>query len=912
MSDLSGTVGLYIESNRIWSDIQGEVDQAFESLPADVDAEHITETADGLLEQGPLDPRFQQIVYEAEANAAHQAAQDRIDAYVPNYDHSAPPLPPYRQLPESNPVFNPFTVDLLGLSTGNVSPPTSPNEQELESISELVALERASRAAVAESPLAALEEDPATGSYDFSGKGALTAELHGAIDTGTADAALLLRQSNPAAWDALDSGGAPAAASVIRQQLEDSEDATEREYILGMANPIMREIQLELAENARGADSNDNRNSDNQASFDATVADLSGISTLIGDTDPGRRYVEFYTSGFVSSALEQGNIGRLDEALGFAVEDGNGALFAATFIEQTANRGNAPMATDVLENVSSGFENWRNTVDQRQEEVDSLNEQLASALGYGPLLPEENLDRAVQGHYERYAEEYANRDAGVHTLFSDANILNALIVDSHNLLYNDYSHNSKGKRGIERIENTVFSMFGNERLQRGIQQSGGLIELIDTSLHSGKPSIFSAEHIQASAVRSDDPQQTRLAWVDAIFNSQVAAAAAANESGDELRADRLLEGLGSYDELVDAEERESYRDGLQALRDVVAARNDNDMLAAWNTLGETLDASEKAVGDPVFAERFAAAGMVLSIASIGSRAPDVLINGDVNSRLNLAADTGQLYVNIAESTGAATPRLLKFGKMLGVFKVGLDIAYFPSDGDGAEQALAATSIVGQLGVLFSVPYAGWVAGIAASSLLLYQHLDVTEDNPFARDFLIDGGIDPEIADALTKYDVNGYPGGFAQHAGIAEYLGLSTEQSQTPAGRQAIFEYIGQLNPDEANAYALAAQGLQPENVADVVANSPISGVSEQELIERYDPDGDGIVLATGHEQSNDVLEIQRHRRNVFEPNSSDIIPTPHSVLGLKSWIETYGVVDGERFPEPSNSVQALIEEARG
>jgi hypothetical protein len=887
MTEYTYAAELNSQASAAWSEVEAEVQRRYDALTPPPASPYLSNSAQiptaqdikGLSDQlraAGSDPHLEEIILRSEADAAHESTQRLIDA-----------------------TKSSGSLDIF-LSSSNT------NESK---ITELVSLEAASRARLSDDPLKALAEG--VPSFNFSV--AASASVQRAIETGLANAKSVLAADNPSAWDAYGTSGAAAASAEIRRQVETASSPEERDRILADSAPLLKQINIDLAETSKSADESESQYQGRPA-FDATIDNLSAIATVVQGTPAGDQFVESMQDQMVDAITRNGNVGRYDEALGLAVKNGSGATLAAGVIDglsQSGNKDNVVRAGDILENVSKGFDALEKRLDETQKRVDEADAELAAALPYANLLPADERDQAIADFYAQHADIYAERDKVLDRLLGDADIVNNLITSSGNKLS---TGSERGKEAVERSQKEISEILADPETLRAISASDVATERIAASLESGKPSIFSVANLQAAAATAKDPAAVRDAWLDAIFHGVGASAAAMRESGDSEGADQALSRLSYYAPLAGSstEAQNSYREGVDALRSIVTAPNADQALVGAETLGNVLDQAEKGVADAAFTNRFESVGFGLTVASVGLRAPEVIANGDLNSRLGLTVDTADAMLQVYTGLrGGEKLGVKAFGKLLGAAELILDIKSFPTDGDGVEKGLATAAIIGQIGALVAIPGAGWVAGIAGVSLVVYQALDDDKDNPVARDMLIAGGFDEDLAQALTKFDVNGYSGAFAIREGIAAKLGLTSEQAQTAAGQEAIYAYLKQLTPGQAEAFAKAAQGLEPQRVDEVGGGVLGETAAEKEArFERLDPDGDGVVLRES--SRGDVEAIDQFISNHGQPWSTDTIPTPESIEGLVRWIDAYRVKNGydSGFPEPSSAVIDAVETA--
>ncbi|TNE50023.1 MAG: hypothetical protein EP343_09900 [Deltaproteobacteria bacterium] len=563
----------------------------------------------------------------------------------------------------------------------------------------------------------------------------------------------------------------------------------------------------------------------------------------------------------IAANWPDGNLKKLDDGIEASILEGKGTTFAVQLANELYNVGKTDGAHDVSKAVTHSVGELTEDFQAAQEKVDKHNEQLAHLVGtQGELLPEDKLQQAIDAERGRNQKDFDDLEKKAALLASTVPGLGPVFdQDSAIAEHGEYNFYGSDADRLQIVGAAVAQEIPNlANSSSGSAVIGAMLE------RSGQGQSTALDHINDVAERTKDPDAFRGELSVALTESASSTLLAGGTQGTGQQTTSAHDGLlnqlenlkvldpespetaelrDTFDDLFRSGEPgkvEQFAERLldvlndgktfanisPAFRDALKNRFKVHSLAfdSANVLfktGQTLDnlGEDWRTGDAL--ERSQLLVDVLDLGADGASA--ALKIADHAGRLSAASKAAWLGTKIDDVGGLAN--LKHVGKLpaVGVFVNGVtgifegaqaisdlkDGNYLNASIHGvsaAGAAVGAWSALSAAGVVGSIPGGQLVAaGLLVTGLGLNHYKNVSESNKYegpTEQFLIDAGIDPDIAKQLSNHDNKGRSAGPVL-AQLASRFGMSGPE---------FYDYLGSLSSGDVKKIVTHAHGVDPND----------------------------------------------------------------------------------------------------
>ncbi|MBX7101022.1 MAG: hypothetical protein K1X89_25120 [Myxococcaceae bacterium] len=517
-------------------------------------------------------------------------------------------------------------------------------------------------------------------------------------------------------------------------------------------------------------------------------------------------------------------------ALGDALDDAGPASLnlAAASAEALRAAGWVDQAERLGDIAADGLQSLREDFEDAQEEVNGLNADLSYFVSqYGPGLPPEDLDRAIQTYKDEHAEAYARYEQTGAALAAQLQTVGAALAEGDGVPSGDLRDEAARVYGL---------LPGLGQTQAGRQELAAA--LIDQG--EGRPSFLDQASDYADTLDGDEKD----AWLEGTRGAVISAAgtgAAAYARGEGLdQAAPLFEGLQHNAGLlgIDPAHLQDVTDGFTELAE---AESPEAIAEATRSLGITFDAFSELGPESGLGQSLRGLGAVVgafsSIVSAGDF-PEQPLDQQVKyvaDTLNVGVGGSKLVFEALEGAGtiAEGSRLASLasgaGRVLGPAGIvltgvtavidGITAVNAFQEGRYTEGAAASANALGGAtlaitGVLVAagigseaVPVVGTIVGsvllAAGFGLSLFGRAEEASrlEGP-AQHFLETAGVPEDIAHELRNTDPSGRGAGLL-FQDVAERLGVTPRE---------FFDYLRTLPADDVKRIVEAAHEVIPND----------------------------------------------------------------------------------------------------
>lgn len=796
--------------------------------------DHIEATTAQLLDQGVAAPRYQQIVMNAQADAAREVRLSLDDGADENF--AIPPL------------FSPQRSELLNRA---------------------YRLEAIGRASASDTPLETLASMAPRGS---AGRWSNVPEIAGVRPWTTQDLAQLRVQviggGDADIAAAYESGGIDAATAELRAQVEAGtpEDAA---ALIARSRALVSEAGNRLDGLSSFAEGGTSRQQPARDEFDAIVGDLSALyDAASGAGDGGAEAVHGLLRTTIASHIGS-NVRAYDEGLArAAIQQGHAGL-AIDVVGELVATGRTRQADAIVNRADEEFALLVGNANDAQADFDSrvLEAQVYTDKA-GPLADEQGIKTTLDAFWAEEDNVNSKRTAEAQSLaaLQGAAALTDLAGAGGTTL--DHVDDALGQ---------VDAFAGDVRTLRMIAShdaAQAYVAVRQFQSAGGNSGLFSPAQLHRAIGRADDPDQVRDAWFAVMQNVAVAQSASFKAAGEHGAAEAAISSLGRYDDVF-ASGDESYDQVIEGLR--MAARADDPTRAqrAVEFLSGVIGPSVDVLGTetPISGRFSSSSAAVLAYVGAGNSGKKAIDDPSLQNLASLGVDSAEalLAFDVAIShfadggtTAAQLAGALRWVDGAGAVLNTIDLFANPSDND-VINGLKATSTIGSWMVLSSsAAVAGLGAGITlAAAIAIYQYGRVAESNRYetgdATRFLMGAaGLNETAAYHLRNDDENGHNHNEVVYRAVAQALGIEADFSSE--SKQEVVDFLNSLDGSQLDKLADRAAHIDYESVTPGTGGDVV--------------DGNGQVYPERHET--DEFYDRVRREYAF----------PRSVNGLALWIE--------------------------
>lgn len=601
--------------------------------------------------------------------------------------------------------------------------------------------------------------------------------------------------------------------------------------IVEYSEPTIIQIGVELN---KISNRNDGDYNSDRPEFDDVVNDLSIVATRAAQAENGDDAVAIIARSLVTT-INPEEIGRYDEALGRAVENGNPEL-AAEVINQLQAAGRTDQADDIMQNVEDAVNGIRNDLTGAFDEAAEYNQELGWLISqWQAVMTDDQLTAAIENYKAENPEYVASLERIDELSVAALRVLNEF--QEPETRFSGLGHADDVAGALERL-------LGEEKVQFAIAQSQSATEelalLIDRfELDPSRNDIING--IISVAGTSDDGDFLTQEIFNKLFDISIdrSLSAATATQIDPVTGSIRVDDFGRVDNVTAELDRlRGYADrfGFSSpeLDDVFheldrVARSTTEGQARGrlrqldNRLNDLAASSPDLFGENSrFARKFESLGLFLGAVGAAASIKGAISEPDALNILNAIVDTSDVGVaglNRLIATDLLRGRpwfaslpLERAGRVLGGLGVVLDtysIASDLRDGNYVEAGFSTAGAAGGALLVFGTTLSATGVGlllIGGAMLGSYLYGRVQAANRFesdgARAFLEGAGIDPDLANQMINNDDRGRSTApvFAE---LAERLGIEPNE---------IFDYFKTLAPSEAKTLIEAAHGIDPND----------------------------------------------------------------------------------------------------
>lgn len=620
-----------------------------------------------------------------------------------------------------------------------------------------------------------------------------------------------------------------AAAQKLREVTE-NEPPEVVALIIEYSKPTLDLIANELG---KTSDQYDGGYGDDKPDFDNVINDLAIVANRAASAPNGNQAVSTIAATIVSQ-IDPDNVGRFDEALGKAVENGYPEL-AAEVIKQLQAAGRTGQADDILQNVEDAINQIRGDLTGAVEDAAKYSEELGWLMTqWQPLMSEDQLTDAINAYKAENPEYVEALNKIDNTSVAALRALNA---------FQNTENNFSGLGHADDVSGALKHLFGDKKAQAGIAQSQRATEeianLLDMAEHNPDANNILDGVVSVAGSIDDGEFLTKEIFnkvFDITINRTIDATTATqiDPNTGQIRVDdfgRVENATAQLDRLRTYADKLGYSSQeltnvFNQLDRVARSTTEGQARTRLNSLRTSLETLGKSNPD-LFGEgnrlatKIETYGVFLGAIGAASSINGAISERDALSIVGALVDTSDVAVaalqtRIAKNLLQNQPWFTKLplgaaGKALGGVGLlidGINIVKNIKEGNYVDAGLGGVGLAGGtmaiLGTTAAVTGVGlFLVGGAIIGSLIYG--GVKEANKHetdgARAFLQGAGINPDLANQLINNDSDGRSAApvFTE---VAKRLGVEPQE---------MFEFLSALTPDQASRLIGIAHGIDPD-----------------------------------------------------------------------------------------------------